>query len=50
MSTYALERNSLKDFIKQNKEKIYETAKNDTQYNANGQATIHYRETWRRGL
>lgn len=40
MATYALERNSLKNFIKQNKEKIYETARNNTQYNANGQVVI----------
>lgn len=40
MSNYTLERISLKNFIKENKKKIYETARNNTQYNEKGQAVI----------
>lgn len=40
VTAYTLERASLKDFIKQNKEKIYEDAKNNTKYNSKGQAVI----------
>lgn len=40
MSAYTFERDSLKNFIRQNKDKIYETARNNTKYNTKGQAVI----------
>jgi hypothetical protein len=35
-----MDNKSFSDFIKQNKEKVYEAARNNTKYNVNGQAVI----------
>jgi hypothetical protein len=46
MSTLALEKQNLKDFIKQNKEKIYKAAEENTVRNTKGQATISKDDPW----
>lgn len=46
MSTLELEKKSLSDFIKANKNKIYEDARRNTKLNANGKPTISRNDDW----
>lgn len=46
VSTLTLQKSSLKHFINQNKQKIYDTARNNTKYNENGQPTISRNDDW----
>ena len=46
MSTLAIEKLSLTDFIKQNKEKIYETARKNTKLNTEGRPVISKDDPW----
>jgi hypothetical protein len=42
----AIERATLKDFINQNKEKIYDEARKNTKLNAQGRPTISRDDPW----
>lgn len=46
MSTLTLEKKLLKSFVKENKEKIYETARKNTNYNSEGKPTISKNDEW----
>lgn len=46
MSTLALEKQNLKEFIKQNKNKIYTIAEQNTIRNKKGQTTISKDDPW----
>ena len=45
-NTMAMERLSLKQFIKQNKEKVYSVAEQNTVRNSKGQTTISKDDPW----
>lgn len=47
MLANAVESNSLSDFIKMNKAKLYEAARNNTKYNADGKAIISKDDDWK---
>lgn len=46
MSTLAIDNKSIKNFINQNKEKIYKAARQNTKFNAQGKATISKDDPW----
>ena len=46
MTTMAMERASLKDFLDKNKEKIYSLAEQNTVRNSKGQTTISKSDPW----
>lgn len=46
MTTLTIERSKLNNYIKRNKEKIYENARQNTAYNEKGQATISKNDSW----
>ena len=46
MSTLAIDNKSIKNFINQNKEKIYKAARQNTKLNDQGKATISKDDPW----